>query len=188
MVMETRAHLTPDADHIRSQARRHLTERMDARAEVRNSFSTAEKRYRQALALDPALVETRIHLGKVLTELERPDDAVTELEAAATRSATPEDTYLAHLLAGRAEEARGRTDAAVAHHERATNTLPEAEAGWVALAHALDRAGRRGEATAVVARVVASDSPFVVDPYRAYHLGPRGGVEAAIAALRAWVK
>jgi hypothetical protein len=58
----------------------------------------------------------------------------------------------------------------------------------VALAHALDRAGQTGPATAAVARVVAGDSPYVLDPFRAYHVGPRGGVAAALARLKQWVK
>jgi tetratricopeptide (TPR) repeat protein len=188
MAVEMRGHLTTEADYVQSQSRRYLAEKMDARSEIRGSFLAAEKRYRQALVLDQALVETRIHLGKVLTALDRVDDAVAELEDAAARSSAPEDVYLTHLLAGRAEERRDRLDAAVGHHQKATAALPGAEAGWVALAHALDRAGRTGEATAAVARVVAADSPYVLDPFRAYHVGPRGGVAAALFRLKRWVK
>jgi hypothetical protein len=107
MAVEMRAHLKTEADHVQSQSRRYVTEKMDIRSEIRGSLLAAEKRYRQALVLDPALVETRIHLGKVLTALDRAEDAVTELQAAAARTSAPEDTYLANLLAGRAEERRG---------------------------------------------------------------------------------
>lgn len=188
MAAEMTAHLTPEADHVHSQSQRHLTERMATAATIRGSFQAAEKRYRQALALDPTLVEARIRLGRVLTRLDRPADAVAELEAAVGQASDPTDAYLAHLLAGRAEEGRGRLEEAIGHHRKATAALPGAEAGWVALAHALDRIGDRGPGTVAVARVVAADSECELDPYRAYHVGPRGGPAAALAALKVWVK
>jgi len=183
-----RAHLTREADHVHSSNHRYLAERVGTAAYILGTFRVAEWRYRQALASDPALVEARIRLGRVLTKLDRPEDAVRELEAAARGTSDPVDTYLAHLLAGRAEESRGGLSAAVEHYREATTALPAAEAGWVALAHALDRAGERGRATTAVARVLAADTEPEIDPYRAYHFGPRVGAAAALAALKAWVR
>lgn len=188
MAAEMTAHFTREADHVSSHSQRSLSERIATAAGIRGSFQAAEKRYRQALALDPTLFEARIHLGRVLTRLERPADAVAELETAIGQASDPAETYLVHLLAGRAEEGRGRLEEAAAHHRKATAALPGAEAGWVALAHVLDRLGERGPATAAVARVVGADSEYEIDPYRAYHVGPRGGPKAALAALKAWVK
>ena len=48
---------------------------------------------------------------------------------------------------------------------------------------AREEPARGDEDLAAVARLVAADSPHVLDPFRAYHVGPRGGVAAALVLI-----
>ena len=185
---EMRAHLTAEPDHVFSSDRQYRDERRQFEADRQAACRDAEARYRRALDLDPALVEARLRLGQVLARQDRMEDALRELDQAAASTDDPRALYLAHLLAGRAEERRERPGAALLRYREATAALESGEAGWVALAHALARAGDRDGAAAAIARVVQGDPGPGLDPYRAYHHGGRGDDVDPLRAPEAWIR
>ena len=87
-------------------------------------FRRAEALLRKALAADPQLVVASLRLGRVLTRLQRPDEALTHLRTTIARATDPETTYYGHLFAGDAAEALGDVDAARRHYENAIAVFP----------------------------------------------------------------
>jgi tetratricopeptide (TPR) repeat protein len=103
----------------------------------------AERTFRRTLEIEPGLVEARIRLAHVLSDLQRYDEAVATLAPIATMPLPPLMDYYASLVAGRAARARGETDAAQAAFERAAVIYPRAPAPWYGLS---DLAASRGDA------------------------------------------
>jgi tetratricopeptide (TPR) repeat protein len=106
-------------------------------------WKNAEKRFREAVTLDPGHIEARIRLGQTLLQLDRPDDAAVELRRAAGTARDGDLGYLVHLLLGQAEERAGRWPAAAACYERAAAIVPDARSPRLALAALARRAGDR---------------------------------------------
>ncbi len=93
-----------------------------------DSRAQAERLFRRALALDPALAEARIRLAHVVGDSGRHEAAATELERAARQPLPPLLDYYASLLTGREARARGQLDAARRGFERAAGIYPNAPA------------------------------------------------------------
>ncbi len=106
---------------------------------------SAIERYREALRLEPKLVEAQLRLGRVLWLDGKADEAARELSSVASGSA-PEARQLAHLLLSRIEDERGRPAEALAHAEAAVAARPLWQSGRLALADLLLRSGKPEEA------------------------------------------
>lgn len=148
-------------------------ERGSEAANLRN----AEQRYREALAIDPGLVEARVRLGRVLAHQGRHDAALVELRAVSDSAAGRKLRYYRDLFIGEAEEGRHRDEAAREAYRRALSLYPGAQSAHLALARAERRAGSRSRELETVARLLklpmredASQDPwrdyFVVSPAR----------------------
>ena len=101
---------------------------------VRGSRSQAERLFRRALAIDPALAEARIRLAHVLGDAGRTSDAAGELTragAAATRGGFLD--YYASLLRGRFSRTRGQFAAARDAFDHAAALYPDAPSPRLAL-------------------------------------------------------
>lgn len=72
-------------------------EEQAARAESREQFDTAAQKYQQALDRSPGRVHSRVGLGRVLLQTDRPADARRQFELAL--SARPDDPEILDLLA-----------------------------------------------------------------------------------------
>lgn len=94
---------------------------------------SAESRLRRVLILDPELVEARIRLGRVLALLDRPGDALRELNVAASGTSDPLLGYYAKLFIGRAAEALGDWSRARNTYEEAATLYPRAQSPRLAL-------------------------------------------------------
>src|SRR5262245_42754831 len=79
---------------------------------VRGSRSQAERLFRRALALDPALAEARVRLAHVLSDAGRHNEAVAELKQMGAAPRPPFIDYYASLMIGRVSRTRGQLDAA----------------------------------------------------------------------------
>jgi len=103
----------------------------------------AERFFRDALAIEPDLVEARLRYGHVIGELGRHQDAIAELLRVI--SATPPDELLfqAHLFLGRDYEALGRYDDARTAFEQAAALFPTAQTPRLALSQLARRTGNR---------------------------------------------
>jgi len=103
----------------------------------------AEALLKRALDRQPAFVEARIRYGRVLTLLDRPDDAVKELRRAADAAGDPVLGYFAQLFLGAASEAANRRDDARRAYERAATLAPQSQSPRLSLSQLAARAGDR---------------------------------------------
>lgn len=92
----------------------------------------AERLFRRALKVDPDYVEARVRLARLLELRKRHDEAAAELATALAAKPTGYVAYYAHLFAGRAAQALGRIDDAMAHYRAASALYPGAQSALLA--------------------------------------------------------
>jgi tetratricopeptide (TPR) repeat protein len=134
----------------------------------------AEALLKRALASEPGFVEARIRYGRVLTLLDRPDDAVKELRRAAGEPGDPVLDYFAQLFLGAAAEAGNRRDDARRAYERAAALAPQAQSPRLSLSQLAARAGDRGAALRALEPILAQPSGIDdrFDPWWSYYTSP----------------
>jgi tetratricopeptide (TPR) repeat protein len=141
----------------------------------------AEALLKRALDREPMFVEARIRYGRVLTLLDRADDAVKELRRAAAGAGDPLLDYFAQLFLGAASEAANRRDDARRAYERAAALAPEAQSPRLSLSQLAARAGDREAALRALEPMLAQ-APLVddrSDPWWSYSTSP-GRTAAAL--------
>jgi tetratricopeptide (TPR) repeat protein len=106
----------------------------------------AEALLKRALDREPTFIEARIRYGRVLTLLDRPQDAVKELRRAAGEAREPLLDYFAQLFLGAASEAADRRDDARRAYERAAALVPQAQSPRLSLSQLAAREGDHGAA------------------------------------------
>jgi len=131
----------------------------------------AERFFRESLVHRPEHVEARVRHGRVLDELGRHEPAADELRRAIADGASDHLLYLAQLFLGRAEEARGRNEAARAAFERASALYPNAQSPRLALSQMARRAGNRQDAQRELRAIAAlpDDERRREDPWWLYY-------------------
>ncbi|HUL76052.1 MAG TPA: hypothetical protein VL691_02225 [Vicinamibacteria bacterium] len=154
----------------------------DRREELRK----AEEGYRQALALEPALVEARLRRGRVLARLGQGAESLSELGKVLESPADGRARYLAQLFTGHELEAEGRLEDALAAYRRAVEAAPQCQAGRLALAHALGRLRSRESAAEVLLQAItpADAGDGRRDPWWAYPFGQADRAGAILDGLR----
>ncbi len=103
-------------------------------AEVAND--EAERLFRRALRADPAFVEARVRLARLLVVRKRYDEAISELAIALSSHPTGAVSFYAHLFAGRADQALGKIESAVDHYRAAEALFPGSQSANLALSQA----------------------------------------------------
>jgi tetratricopeptide (TPR) repeat protein len=138
---------------------------------ARSELARAERFFRESLAHRPDHLEARIRHGRVLDDLGRHDDAAQELRRAIDGGASGRLLYLAELFLGRAEEARGESDASRAAFERASNLYPHAQSPRLALSQIARRTGDRAGAQRELQRIATlpDDERRREDPWWSYY-------------------
>jgi tetratricopeptide (TPR) repeat protein len=148
-------------------------------------FRSAETLLRKALAVDPAFVEAGLRLGRVLTRLDKHDEALTHLQKAQS-SDDPATAYYAHLFAGDATHALGRLDEARRHYQAAIDVFPESQAARLALGVVLRSTGDRAAALAAIEPILGAPSRGPDDdPWWEYYDGDAAQVDRLLEELRA---
>jgi tetratricopeptide (TPR) repeat protein len=153
----------------------------------RDELREAERFFRRSLLADPARVETRVRLGRVLGLSGRPADAARELRAAAASAREPIMQYFASLFLGREADALGDLQEARAAYERAMTLYPGAQSPRVAFSELLARRGQHAAALATLDAVwrLPPNRDDREDPMWAYYeLAGREG-EALMAGVNA---
>jgi tetratricopeptide (TPR) repeat protein len=152
----------------------------------RGQMIQAEGCYRRALAADPGLLEARVRLGHLLHRMGQPQKAVAELEGViAAPDADPHVLYLAWLFLGAIREADGGPRDAVVAYQAAIGLLPDGQAAYVALSHALHRLGERGASREALREPIArAGRRQDWDPWWLYPWGQSHEAEARFLALR----
>ena len=104
---------------------------------------TARAAYRNALALDPELVDGYVNLGRLVHDAGQPEEAVRLYHLALERS--PDDPVVHFNLALALEDTRGAAPAA-AHYQRALELDPSFADAHYNLAGLCEQLGRRADA------------------------------------------
>ena len=149
-------------------------------------YRRAEALLRRALATDPELVEASLRLGRVLSRLERNEEALPHLRKAIASAVDPVTTYYAHLFMGDATQALGQPDEARRQYEKAIAIFPRSQAARLALGFVLRSLGDRPAAWAAIDPALETAPRSADDdPWWEYYDGDAGQVEHLLEALRA---
>jgi tetratricopeptide (TPR) repeat protein len=149
-----------------------------AEAEMRQ----AELFFRRALTARPNHVEARLRLGRLLTRLGRPGDAINELRKAVSVD-EPLLRYYAELFLGGALDAQRDSAGARAAYLRAVELAPSAQSPQLALSQLTDRAGDRGAALTALRRTLSTDAVDDVDPFWSYHIAAGRDADALMRRM-----
>jgi tetratricopeptide (TPR) repeat protein len=149
-------------------------------------YRRTESLLRKALAADPALVEASLRLGRVLTQLQRPDEALPHLRKAIASATDRAITYYAHLFMGDAMQAMGQLDEARHQYENAIAIFQDSQAARLALGFVLRSLGDRAAARTAIDPTLAPNTRGPDDdPWWEYYDGDAGQMERLLAELRA---
>ena len=140
-------------------------------------------RYEAAMKFPETEFEARVRGARYLYGLGNFDKALEVLNGATRKTSDKELLYLADLIRGQVQRARGQHDEAVAAFRSALATWPGAQSSRVALMTLLvNRGDREGAAALAEAAQTASDDEF--DPWWTYWLGDFRSYPAMLDHLR----
>jgi len=147
----------------------------------------AEGLLRKSLAASPRFAEANLRLGRVLTQLQRYDEALPYLRTAIAESKDRALSYYAHLFSGDAEYWLARSADARLSYERALAIFPDAQAAQIGLAAVVSAEGDREAAlTAMLPTLTKEpDSRAGDDPWWDYYFGDAANLEWLLDELRA---
>ncbi len=134
-------------------------------------IASAERDYREALALRPDNAMARIRLGRLLHRRNRLDDARREFATAQTGALTPGERYLLLLFQSSTHEALGDLATARAALQEAVRLAGNRQVSWLALAQLEERAGHPERARGVIAQSVARAAATPADEWWDYRHG-----------------
>jgi tetratricopeptide (TPR) repeat protein len=142
--------------------------------------------FEQAIALEPALVEARLRLGRVLLRRGEYDRAAKELDAARQSAPWKELQYLALVFRGMVEAARGGYEGAESFYADARRMLPRGQTAAIASAEAAYLRGRVSEAAATIQATLLQRGKE--DPWWVYISGEYWHFEGRLETLRKYVR
>lgn len=142
---------------------------------------------RRSLSQQPAFVDARIRLGRILTLqglVAEARDVLAPLDAAT--GLTARQSFLVQMFTGDAALAAGTLADAVQAFERATHFFPQAQSARIALAHARRVSGDREAAReALRPSLEVRAATRGSDPWSSYYTGDAEHLEELWRALRA---
>lgn len=142
----------------------------------------ARELYEQSLAADPQRLETRVRYARVLSLLGQHQNAVAEVSRVLEEPVTGNLRYLALMIAGSVDEARGQLADAAARYVTAGRLCRGCQSASLALSHARLRTGDRTAARDLVDGVLRSS--VSVDPWWTYHRGQWDHVDQMLEDVR----
>lgn len=145
----------------------------------------AERLFRRVLRADPALVEARVRLGRLLLERNRDEEAATELDTVLAAKPDGPIAFYAHLFAGRAAQARGKIDEAAAHYKEAGALYPGAQSALLAQSQAALLGADTAGAAEPIQRLEQLDVTVAAreDPWWKYHLAAGRDSDVLLRAM-----
>ena len=156
---------------------------------VARARQRAEKLYRRAVEVAPALHEARLRLGRVLFERGASGDSAGELQRVLAESRNVRQRYLAALFLGAVHEREGRLDAAIGSYALALSAQPDSQSARVALASVMQRKGDAAAARDTIAPFAGrrTNQRQPEDPWWTYPLGQAEEGRVGLERLRAAV-
>jgi tetratricopeptide (TPR) repeat protein len=165
------------------------TDPVSHRRMIEAARRAAMDHYREALGLDPAHVEARVRLGRVLQLRGDLKEARAVLEDALDPEPPMVLHYLGSLFLAELLEAQGDADGALAHYRAIAARWPECQTAHVALSRAHAARGERDEAARVLAPLWREPAERACrDPWWIYRLGQGWRFGSFVEALRARVR
>ena len=155
--------------------------------ESNNGLRTAEDMLNRSLKANPASVESRLRLGRVVFLLDDLDGAEPELRRSAAPAVEPGLRYLGLLFLGELLERRGDDAAALATYESAIGLVTVDQSARVAAAQLAHKEGRRREAAEEIGSTLARP-PAGFDPWWLYLRGQWWRFEDRLLAGREMVR
>jgi hypothetical protein len=152
-----------------------------AAGDRRRALGQAESYLRGSLELAPDGLETRLRLGRVLSQRDQEDEARPLLTIVAEASDV-RLSYLASLFLGGLEDSAGNLPASAQWYTRAAARMPEAQTALIAGSELRHRAGERRDAAVSLASGVGPDRS---DPWWGYLFGEYWKIDIHLKALRA---
>jgi tetratricopeptide (TPR) repeat protein len=146
----------------------------------RKALGYAEVYLRASLELGPARLETRLRLGRVLTQRDHAAEA-RPLLIAVSVSPDARLSYLAALFLGALEDSAGNPAAAAKWYASAAAKVPSAQAAFVAGSELQHRAGDRHDAAVSLASGIG---PNRDDPWWGYLFGEYWRIDIYLNAMR----
>ena len=148
----------------------------------RRLLERARSHLASAVEADPQHDEARLRLGRVLYRLDRPEQAIEQLQLVRTRTADRGLKYLATVFQAAVESALDDGGAAASLYGEAIGEF-EGQSAFVGLSEAYYRQGRTLDAAAALQQALAHAD--AVDPWSAYLTGDGWHLKARLAAMRA---
>jgi tetratricopeptide (TPR) repeat protein len=140
---------------------------------------------RDAVALDPAFAEARLHYGHTLAMLDRYQESRNELVQAAAALQDPRLAYYAALFRGYTERQLGSRSEAATSFEQAAALFPRAQSPLLGLSQTARQFDDRDAAAAALARLFALPPRHDVDdPWWDYDVSPARDADDLVTALR----
>jgi VWFA-related protein len=149
----------------------------------RLAAQAAERSYREALRVEPSLIEARLRLARVFQRTDRTDEAVPQLSLVVESGQDASLSALAHLFWGEILESRDDVDGAIEHYRAALAADGDLQVAALALAQTLHR--RDGRQAAVDALAPALGAGGGTSPWLDYCQGPQGLSTSSLHELRA---
>ena len=153
---------------------------------VRNRrLGAARRLLERALAIEPAHVEARLRLARVIS-LSGDDRRAAPLLEPLLEAGDPTErrsAFLARLMLGTIRLRLGPRSDAVRLFEECVELVPSAQSGYVALANALHSSGKVSEASSVTERMFNAPA-HPPDPWASYSYGQYWIAEPLLESLR----
>jgi tetratricopeptide (TPR) repeat protein len=151
-------------------------------------LNEAERLFRRVLQIDPAHVEARLHLGRVLGRMGRHELAARELREVARATVNPLTLYFARLFLGAEALALGDADEARDAYQGAAALYPHAQSPRLALSALAARAGDHVEALRLMGPALdPTITPGNPDPWWLYQTTQGRFTDLLLADLHAVV-
>ncbi len=147
----------------------------------------AIREYRRALAAVPSHAEATLHLGRVLLERKRPDEAIDTLAGLVDRVCMSTLCALAALFTGEAHDVQGDFEKAAAAYARASSRQDVRQSAMVALVQLMVRSGDTRSGAGLLGHF-AGTAPLAreeqPDAWSMYLSGRRQNIDAVLRPLR----
>jgi hypothetical protein len=150
-------------------------------------FGEAARWYRRAREAQPNHVEVTLHLGRVLLDLKRPDEAIGVLRPLVTNPCATTHCGLASLFIGEAHEMRHSLDESAKAYALASSRFDVRQSALIALMQLSVRGGTVTNGPPLIAQFVETmplarrDGP---DAWGTYLSGRRQNIQALLGPLR----
>lgn len=143
----------------------------------------AERLYRRALEVDPAYVEARVRLARLLDHRGRHDEAAAEIATALEGRPYGVTAFYAYIVAGRIAASRGRHEDALRSYRLASALYDHAQSALLGASHAALMMSDVPQAMTPLAMLGGGIGRGKEDPWLDYHLGAGRDATPLLQAL-----